>query len=393
MKRTTMLRGAVITLVIAALLFNACSPIREFGRMPAYTGSNDFNYTIPWYDSSKKTVVIIANNDGTELFDMMAPYYLFNNTGKANVYIIAKNKCPVVVKKGFYMLPQLSFADIDSLQILPDVIVIPYLAVGDSVHQDPVIINWIKKHYTTETKILSVCDGAATAAATGIFDGKPITAHAADYAGISSQFSRPHWVQNTSVATSGNLYSTAGVSNAVEGSLLVIDALFGAGTMKAVMNNIAYPASSPKRVHHSTTFRFKDKLAVGKKIIFRKNRTLGVLLEDGISEFNLAAVMDTYNRTFPGSIESFSKNDQPVKTKYGLHIIPSGRVNEVLLDELHIIGKPSSSNQEKEITRYSKLVTHNNLAGQYIIDECLQRIRTEYGRKFEHVVKLMLDYN
>ena len=113
---------------------------------PTYQEANNFNYQFPFYDSLKKTVIIVANNDGTELFDMMAPYYLFNTTQKANVYIVAKNKFPIVVKKGFFVLPQLTFDEIDSLKIKPDVIVIPFLSVADSLHQDVVIVNWIKQH-------------------------------------------------------------------------------------------------------------------------------------------------------------------------------------------------------------------------------------------------------
>ena len=63
----------------------------------------------PPYDSLKKTVILIANNEGTEFFDMMVPYYLFNATEKTNVYIVPKNKFPVIVKKGFFLLPQFSY--------------------------------------------------------------------------------------------------------------------------------------------------------------------------------------------------------------------------------------------------------------------------------------------
>ena len=251
--------------IIITTAFNACSPLKEFMTTPTYQEANNFNYQLPFYDSLKKTVIIVANNDGTELFDMMAPYYLFNTTQKANVYIVAKNKFPIVVKKGFFVLPQLIFNEIDSLKIKPDVIVIPFLSVGDSLHQDVVIVTWIKQHYSPNVKILSVCDGAATAAATGIFDGKPITAHASDYEGVKAHFSKPLWVQNISVANDGNLYSTAGVSNAVEGSLMVIDELFGPEIMTKVIRDIDYPYSSPKTEHQSNTFHFSDKIAVGKK--------------------------------------------------------------------------------------------------------------------------------
>ena len=384
----------VITLaIIITAAFNACSPLKEFMTAPTYQEANNFNYQLPLYDSLNKTVIIVANNDGTELFDMMAPYYLFNTTQKANVYIAAKNKFPIVVKKGFFVLPQLTFNEIDSLKIKPDVIVIPFLSVADSLHQDVVIVNWIKQHYAPEVKILSVCDGSATAAATGIFDGKPITAHASDYEGVKAHFSKPLWVQNISVANDGNLYSTAGVSNAVEGSLMVINELFGPEIMIKVIRDIDYPYTSPKTEHQSNALRFGDKMAVGKKIIFTKNKKIGVLLRDSINEFELAVVMDTYNRTFPKSIESFSYNDSAVKTKYGLTLIPTGTIHNIELDELHILDSVSFSNTDLLRLNHGEVVKYNSTQKQYIIDECLHRIHDQHGEKFENVVKLMLDYN
>lgn len=393
MKKRKRLTVAVIIAVVTAFIFDACAPLREFGRTPFYQGANNFAYPLPAYDSVKKTVVIVANNDGTELFDMMAPYYLFNATEKANVYIVTKEKYPIVVKKGLFLLPQSTFREIDSLRINPDVIVIPYLSVGDSLHQDPVVVNWIKKHYTTSVNILAVCDGAATAAATGLFDGKPITAHAADYNGIKTSFRKPLWVQNTSVAGNGNLLSTAGVSNAVEGSLAVIGKLFGAETLKEVMENIAYPYASPKTVHESNTFHFGDKVAIGKKIVFRKNKKIGVLLQNGMSEFALAGVMDTYNRTFPRSIESFSAGDAVIKTKFGLTLLPTGKLDNSELDELHVIHPLLFSNADKANFNSAEVVRYDNLQRRYIIDVCLDRINDEYGEKFENIVRLMLDYN
>lgn len=341
MKKKTLWKTAIIMAAVIVLLFNACAPLREFGKTPDYKGTNNFSYQLPVYDSSKKTVVIVANNDGTELFDMIAPFYLFNATDKANVYIVAKKKFPIVVKKGVFLLPQSTFSEMDSLKIRPDVIVIPFLNMADSLHQDPVIVEWIQDHYAADVHILSVCDGAATAAATGLFDGKFITAHASDYDGIKAHFSKPLWIQNTSLADNGNLLSTAGVSNAVEGSLFVINKLFGSETMQKVINDINYGFDSPRLKHQSNTFQFGDKVTIGKKIFFRKNKKVGVLLQNGINEFEFAAIMDTYNRTFPGSIESLSANDVPVRSKYGLTFIPTGKLGKTNLDELHVVNPVS----------------------------------------------------
>lgn len=380
--------------VLGALLFNACSSLKEFGTTPDYRGTNRFEYHKPAYDSNKKTVVIVANNDGTELFDMMAPYYLFSATGKANVYIVAKNKFPIEVKKGLFVLPQSTFSEIDSLKIKPDVIVIPFLSIADSIHQDPDIVNWIKKKYVADVNILSICDGSATAAATGIFDGKPITAHASDWKRIKANFSKPMWVQHISVVNSGNLYSSAGVSNATEGSLIVIQKLFGTEIMKKVIEEINYPSLFPKTEHQSKTFRFRDKVAIGKKIIFRKDKKMGVFLQSGIDEFRLAAVMDTYNRTFPKTIESFSENNLPIKTKYGLTLIPTGNITESKIDELHVLIEPNLLQEPgTKSLEPGKIVMYDRLKNQYVIETCLQRIKLEYGSKFANAVKLMLDYN
>lgn len=392
MKPIKILKVTLFITAISTYLFIACAPLREFGTMPAYQAANTFRYTPPSYDPLKKTVAILANNDGTELFDMMAPFYLFNATQKANVYIVAKNNVPIVVKKGVFLLPQSTFTEMDSLHIIPDVIVIPYLSASDSLHQDPTTINWIKKHYTADVKILAVCDGAATAAATGIFDGKPITAHASDYEGIKSQFAKPVWVKNVGVVNEGNLYSTAGVSNATDGALMVIHNLFGVDIMRKVSEDVNYPHSFPQRAHQSRTFTFSDKVAVGKKLLLRGNKKVGLLLQDSINEFSLAAIMDTYNRTFPKSMESFSVDDQPVKTKYGLTLIPTGKLNKTDLDELHVINPPSLPVNQTAF-RSAKLIQYDSPHKGYIIDACLKQIQVAYGRKFEHVVKLMLDYN
>ncbi len=223
-----------VLLFVGVVLTNAYKPIRSFMTQPIpWSGNSIVRSKLPMYDPAKKTVFIIADNKLTEMFDMLAPFYLFNATEKANVYIVAKEKTPISIKRDLFVTPQLTFREVDSLHLPADVIVIPALSIRDE-HQDTVIISWIKKHFTRETKMLTICDGASTGAATGLYDGKPITAHASDFGDIKSHFDKPLWVQNVSVAKSGNLFSTAGVSNAVEGSLSVIEELFGSETTKKV---------------------------------------------------------------------------------------------------------------------------------------------------------------
>ena len=106
-------------------------PIITLGQSSPYEGDNRFNWKKPAFDASRKTVFIIADNKVTEMFDMLAPFYLLNATGKLNVYIVAKEKAPVLIKKDLFILPQLTFEEADSLKLVADVIVIPALSKRD----------------------------------------------------------------------------------------------------------------------------------------------------------------------------------------------------------------------------------------------------------------------
>ena len=386
---------AFITLVVFINLvcMNACKPIKNLSARPvSWSGSASLAREAVQYDPAKKTVFVIADYKLTEMFDMMAPYYLFNATGKANVYIIAKDETPVFIKRDLFVKPQLTFAQADSMNMHADVIVIPALSIRTN-QQDSTVVAWIKNHHTSDSKVLAICDGASTAAATGLYDGKAITCHASDYAGISSQFQRPLWTQNVSVTKSGNLFSTAGVSNAVEGSLAVIDEMFGTSTMEKVMNDIHYRFPQIKYEHKSVPVNGRAKMTALKKIMFRKNKDVGLLLSNGVNEFQLASVLDTYGRTFPATLTTIIRNDTAVKTKYGLSLIFTGKADVVKLDELHVLSQDALSPREESDYRKVEIVRYDSFSENYPIDVCLKRISQQYGRSFENLVKISLDYN
>lgn len=377
-------------IVVGGVLILLLQPIISLGQLPPYSGDNKFDWKKPAYDASKKTVFIIADNKMTEMFDMLAPFYLFNTTGKLNVFIVAKEKAPVGIKRNLYILPQLTFREADSMKLVADVIVIPALSKRDE-KQDPILISFIKDHFTPTTRILAVCDGASTAAATGLFDGKPMTCHASDFEEVKSHFPKPQWIQHVNVAHSGNLYSTAGVSNAVEGALMVINDMFGSQAMHTAANGIHYPHPEILTNHVSTAINFGNEFTAVTKVIIKKNRRLGLLLDEGINEFQMVSILDTYNRSFPKSFKCFTLSDTTVHTKFGLTLVRTGGNDTKELDEVHVL----TQNNKQAIDSLfgtAEVIRYDNKE-QYPIDACLERIGGLYGEKFKTVVKLMLDYN
>src|SRR4029077_15675044 len=128
----------------------------------------------------------------------------------------------------------------------------------------------------------------------------------------------------------------AGVSNAVEGSLTIIDEMFGQDITNAVISDIHYPGSQIKTSHQSIAISSYDKWIIAKKVIFKSNRKLGILLENGMNEFKMISILDTYGRTFPKSFKTFYTNDSIVQSKYGLTFVSTGNNRMENLDELHI---------------------------------------------------------
>jgi hypothetical protein len=241
--------------------------------------------------------------------------------------------------------------------------------------------------------MLTICDGASTGAATGLYDGKPITCHASDYAGIKPHFAKPVWVQNVSVTKSGNLFSTAGVSNAVEGSLTVIDELFGQEIMQKVLTSIHYSYPEIKLAHQSIAIKGSNIFTLVIKILFRKNKSIGLLLENGINEFEMAGILDTYGRTFPASFKTYMLNNSTIQTKYGLTLVYTGNSEAKGLDELHVITPESFSNEDESYFKNTKIIGYNDLQKEYLLNVCLKRIEQQYGPQFQKFVRISLDYN
>jgi hypothetical protein len=118
-----------------------------------------------------------------------------------------------------------------------------------------------------------------------------------------------------------------------------------------------------------------------------------VLLKDGINEFDLAGTLDSYTRSFPSSIETFSIEGKPIKSKYGLTFLPTGNIATNECTELHILNSVAVSKNDEALFPKAKLIRYDAATEQYIIDLCLERIEGLYGKDFAHTVKLMLDYN
>jgi hypothetical protein len=179
----------------------------------------------------------------------------------------------------------------------------------------------------------------------------------------------------------------------VDGSLLVIGELFGQETSQMVSAKINYPHGETSLAHQSIALDGGNKFAVLRKVFFKRNRKIGVLLENGMDEFAMTSILETYSRTFPASFETVIWDGSTIQTKYGLSLISASKNPVKGLDELHVIMPEAFSKEKEAFFKDSKIVRYDNLQKQYLVDVYLKRIGEQYGPSFEKFVKVSLDYN
>jgi hypothetical protein len=180
----------------------------------------------------------------------------------------------------------------------------------------------------------------------------------------------------------------------MEGSLAVIENLFGTEIMHRVMKQAKYPNKEIRTQHNSTSLNFSAILSGIRKVFLQYNLKIGILLQNGINELDLAAVFDAYSRSLPSSIQGVILNgSNTIITKYGLTVISTDSVIANELDELHILNPENITGLQLASFKAARWISNYNSSENYILDNCLMIIKEEYGASFQNFVKRTLDYN
>ena len=131
-----------------------------------------------------------------------------------------------------------------------------------------------------------------------------------------------------------------------------------------------------------------------KKVLLQQDPAIGVLLQEGMNELSLAAVLDSYHRSFPSSINTFALHKGWITSQFGLTMIPTGNIENLSgLDELHILSPESLSDADTSVVNNKTTISYTSSTNKYIIETCLERIGKIYGHSLEIAVRRLLDYN
>lgn len=312
-------------LLAAAAMTSGCARWSEFHSVQPYAGSAEPRMASRAKLGQAPLVVVVAGSEGTEIFDLMAPFAILARTGALDVRVVARDTTTIPLWRGLAVRPHLTFAELDASGVVPAAIVVPNLTDRDQ----PAVDAWIAVHAERGARVLAVCEGARIIARAGLLEGRRATSHSAALKGLAKTYRSTRWERGPRWVEDGNIITTAGVSASTEGSLMLVERLQGRAAREEVAREIAYPFPAPLDSFPAPGISAGDKWRMARRALFGGTGRVTVMLHDDLDELALGATLDTWARLFPRSLRTVARDDRWVTTRHGLVVGPTGSWNDL----------------------------------------------------------------
>jgi putative intracellular protease/amidase len=316
----------------------------------------------PRHVPDKPTAVVLLSNQGAVVTDVLAPYEVLSESAAFNVYAAAPEREVVPLSGGLDVLPQLSLAELDRRLggQDPDVIVVPQMAdVGTPEHRP--VAAWLREHAKGSGTVVSVCNGARVLADAGLLDGRRATAHWANIAEWERRYPETEWVRGLRYVEDANVLSSAGVTSGISATLHVIRGYVGEEAATALAQKIGYPdqrvGDEPRILANRLTASDRALYVLWVAYGWGKPR-IGVVLEKGTSEIELASVLDVYpgpvltSNTTTLTLESSRSR---VRSEHGLYFVPRSDFDSAPeFDRLLVPGRTAPSVTDPRVRAWAR---------------------------------------
>ncbi len=316
----------------------------------------------PRHDPGKPTAVVLLSNRGSEVTDVLAPYEVLSESGAFNVYAAAHERRPATLSGGLDVLPQLSLAELDRRLggEDPDVIVVPEMwEVGTPTHRP--VAGWLREHAEGTGTVMSVCDGAEVLADAALLDGRRATVNWAIISRWERRYPDAEWVRGLRYVEDGNVTTVAGVTSGVSATLRVVRGYVGEGTATGLARKIGYP---DQRLGEELRIA-ADRLTASDRALYVLwgaygwgKSEIGVVLNEGASEIELASAFDAYpGPVFTSKTTSLAPGGprSPVESEHGLLFVPRyGLEGAPPLDRVLVPGRDAPSATAPEVRAWAR---------------------------------------
>jgi putative intracellular protease/amidase len=178
--------------------------------------------------------------DGVQIIDYTGPYETFGHVhdkgGPAfNIYTVSEKTAPVTTAMGMSVNPKYGFDNAPR----SDVLLIPGGDVEGQLN-NPTTIKWVQEKARDAEVVLSVCNGAFILAKAGLLDGLEATTTSNLIPYLKKEAPKTRVVDDRRFVDNGKIITAAGLSSGIDGSLHVIERLFGRGTAQMAALGMEY---------------------------------------------------------------------------------------------------------------------------------------------------------
>jgi putative intracellular protease/amidase len=193
----------------------------------------------PKNDKSPRNLAILIF-DGVQIIDYTGPYetfgHTYSNDGEAfNIYTVSEKTSAITTAMGMSVNPKYSFESAPE----PNLLLVPGGDVRGQVNS-PTVIKWVQEKAKKAEIVMSVCNGAFILAKAGLLDGLEATTTANLIPMLREAAPKTRVVDDKRFVDNGRIITTAGLSSGIDGSLHVIERLFGKGTAKMAALGMEY---------------------------------------------------------------------------------------------------------------------------------------------------------
>ncbi|MEO8313346.1 MAG: DJ-1/PfpI family protein [Pseudomonadota bacterium] len=355
--------AAAIALSFAPVAWTSASGDLDHSELERYQ---------PRFGRTKPLVVVVGENAGTELIDFTVPYGVLSASGVADILAVATLSGSIRMLPALRIQPQETLDSFDAAHPEgADYVIVPAVRPADE-GGSRVLIAWLQSQAAKGATMVSICDGALMVAKAGLFSGHFATGHWATQKQRQHDFPNAHWLTNIRYVADGKVVSSAGVSAAFPLSLALVESIGGHDRAAAVAKELGI--QSWGNAHDSSTFR----LGAGIYFLAARNwvsrhQDVELPVIDGVDDIALAVSADAFSRTFRGKAYASAKTLDPIRTRYGLTLLPD-----------RVGGK---SRSWRPIDLAASIVP----SGQSLT-AALDAIHTKYGRSTATFVALQLEY-
>jgi putative intracellular protease/amidase len=179
--------------------------------------------------------------DGVQIIDYTGPYevfghvYAFDQPVPFNTYTVAEHATAITTAMGMSVNPKFSIEDAPR----PDILIVPGGNVSAALDSRKVM-DWLTDASRHAEIVMSVCNGAFILAKAGLLDGLEATTTAFLTERLRAEAPRTRVNAGVRFVDNGKIITTAGLSSGIDGSLHVIERLYGRGTAESAALSMEY---------------------------------------------------------------------------------------------------------------------------------------------------------